>query len=328
MKHSNISVFIPHTGCPHMCSFCNQHTISGAVKPPTGDEVRKTCLEAFSYIKDRKNCEIAFFGGSFTAVPEDYRNELLESVKEFLGEDGFSGIRVSTRPDCIDENILENLKYYGVTAIELGCQSMDDEVLRLNERGHSAEDVVKASELIRKYGFELGHQMMTGLYGSSPEKDSMTADRIIAIKPDTVRIYPTVILEGTKLAELFKSGEYRTYSLDEMVGYVCGYMERFEAAGIRIIKCGLHASETVEGEMVGGYYHPAFRELCESRKYRNILDGMLCGEGEYRIEVRPELVSKVTGQKRSNIDYFSQKGIRIKIVPSDQREEINVFKIT
>ena len=311
-----------------MCSFCNQHTISGAVKAPSADEVRKTCSEAYGYIKDRSRCEIAFFGGSFTAVPEKYRTDLLESVQEFISEDGFCGIRISTRPDCIDRKILEELKKYHVTAIELGCQSMDDEVLRLNERGHSAEDVVKASQLIREYGFELGHQMMTGLYGSSPEKDSYTADRIISLKPDTVRIYPVVILEGTKLADLYRSGVYEVYSLDEMVDCCTDYMERFTENGIRIIKCGLHASETVEGEMTGGYYHPAFRELCESRHYRNLLDGLLREQGEYRIEVRPELVSKVTGQKRSNIDYFSLKGIKIKVVSSVQKEELNVFKIT
>ncbi len=311
-----------------MCSFCNQHTISGAQQPPSGEEVKKTCSEAFDFIKNRKNCEIAFFGGSFTAVPEKYRTELLESVQEFIGGDGFSGIRISTRPDCIDENILEQLKRYHVTAIELGCQSMDDEVLALNERGHSSADVAKASELIREYGFELGHQMMTGLYGSSPEKDSMTADRIISLKPDTVRIYPVVILEGTRLAEYYKNGQYSVYSLDRMVDYCSEYMTRFENSGIRVIKCGLHASETVEGEMLGGYYHPAFRELCESRKYRNMLDGMLNEKGQYRVEVRPELVSKVTGQKRSNINYFSLKGIDIKVVSSVQKEEVNVFKIT
>lgn len=310
-----------------MCSFCNQHTISGAQHAPSGDEVRNTCREAFSYIRNRDNCEIAFFGGSFTAIPDNYRKELLESVQEFLGDGGFSGIRVSTRPDCIDEKILDELKYYRVTAVELGCQSMDDEVLRLNERGHSAEDVKKASSLIRSYGFELGHQMMTGLYGSSPEKDSFTADEIISIKPDTVRIYPVVILEGTKLAELYRSGDYPVYSIDEMTEYCSDYMTRFENNGIRVIKCGLHASETVEGEMLGGYYHPAFRELCESRKYRKILDSML-EKGQYQIKVRPDLVSKVIGQKRSNINYFSLKGIDIRIVSSEQKEEVNVFKIT
>ncbi len=310
-----------------MCSFCNQHTISGAQHAPSGDEVRKICSDAYAYIKNRENCEIAFFGGSFTAVPEKYRTELLESVQEFVGNDGFRGIRISTRPDCIDENILESLKKYQVTAIELGCQSMDDEVLRLNDRGHTAEHVVRASELIKAYGFELGHQMMTGLYGSTPEKDSLTADAIISLKPDTVRIYPVVILEGTRLAELYKSGAYCTYSLEEMTGYCSSIMQRFEKNGIRVIKCGLHASDNVEGEMIGGYYHPAFRELCESRIYRDKLEKIL-DKGSYRIHVRNDLVSKVIGQKRSNINYFSLKGINIKVIPSEQKEELNVFKIT
>ncbi len=310
-----------------MCSFCNQHTISGAQHTPSGEEVKKICREAFSYIKNKENSEIAFFGGSFTAVPEKYRIELLESVQEFLCEDGFRGIRISTRPDCIDEKILNELKKYNVTAIELGCQSMDDKVLKMNERGHTSECVTRASELIRSYGFELGHQMMTGLYGSTPEKDSETADKIIALKPDTVRIYPTVILEGTKLAQLYRDGIYKVYSLDDMVEQCSDYMERFRQNDIRIIKCGLHASETVEGDMVAGYYHPAFRELCESRIFRNRLDAEL-EEGSYNIYVRPDLVSKVTGQKRSNIKYFSLKGINLKIIPAEQKEEINVLKIT
>lgn len=310
-----------------MCSFCNQHTISGAQHAPSGEEVRNICREAFSYIKNKENCEIAFFGGSFTAVPHSYRKELLESVQEFVGEGGFKGIRVSTRPDCIYDDILWELKQYHVTAIELGCQSMDDEVLFLNERGHSSECVRTSSELIKSYGFELGHQMMTGLYGSSPEKDSFTADEIIKLSPNTVRIYPTVILEGTKLAELYKQGVYEVYSLDEMVSYCSEYMRRFEENGIRVIKCGLHASETVEGEMTAGYYHPAFRELCESRIFRDRLDKILSA-GKYDLMVRPEFVSKVIGQKRSNIKYFSTKGIDIRVVPTEQKEEINVFKIT
>jgi len=310
-----------------MCSFCNQHTISGAAHVPDAEEVKKTCREAFSYIKNKENSEIAFFGGSFTAVPEKYRTELLQSVQEFIGEEGFGGIRISTRPDCIDEKILTELKKYHVTAIELGCQSMDNEVLILNERGHDAESVRRASELIRAYGFELGHQMMTGLYGSTPEKDSYTADEIIKLHPDTVRIYPVVILAGTRLAELYSEGKYPVYSLDEMVSYCSGYMKRFEENGIRVIKCGLHASEAVEGEMLGGYYHPAFRELCESRIFRDRLDAVL-SPGAYNIFVKPSLVSKVTGQKRSNIKYFTQKGITIKVIPAEQKEEINVFKIT
>ena len=158
-------------------------------------------------------------------------------------------------------------------------------------------------------------------------QSSPTADKIIALKPDTVRIYPTVILEGTKLAQLYRDGIYKVYSLDDMVEQCSDYMERFRQNDIRIIKCGLHASETVEGDMVAGYYHPAFRELCESRIFRNRLDAEL-EEGSYNIYVRPDLVSKVTGQKRSNIKYFSLKGINLKIIPAEQKEEINVLKIT
>lgn len=316
MKHSNISVFIPHIGCPMMCSFCNQRTISGTQKAPSGEEVREICREAFTRISDKENCEIAFFGGSFTAIPHDYRIELLESVRDFVGKDKLKGIRISTRPDCIDDDILRELMYYHVTSIELGCQSMHDEVLKLNRRGHDSECVEEASRLIKSYGFELGLQMMTGLYGSSPELDRYTADKILRICPDTVRIYPVVVLEGTELAELYKKGKYDIYGLDEMVSLCSEFMSAFSDKGIRVIKCGLHASEMVEGEMVAGYYHPAFRELCESRIFRNMLEKSLekYQETSFTVLVNNRSLSKAQGHKRSNIEYFSKKGISLKFI--------------
>jgi len=317
MKHSNISVFIPHIGCPNMCSFCNQHVISGAQKAPSPEEVKETCRSALKYSSDHSESEIAFFGGSFTAIPEDYRNSLLESVQDFIGDNGFKGIRISTRPDCIDEKILDDLKRDNVTSIELGCQSMSDKVLEMNERGHDSECIRRSAALIKQYGFELGLQMMTGLYGSSPETDIYTAEEIIKLRPDTVRIYPVVILRGTKLAEYFEDGSYEVYSLDDMVGLCSTLIRRFEQENIRIIKCGLHSSETVEEDMTGGYYHPAFRELCESRIFRNILEEALenTDEKELQITVGSRYFSKAIGQKRSNADHFRAKGFDLKFVP-------------
>lgn len=318
MKHSNISIFIPHIGCPMMCSFCNQRTISGTQKAPDGKEVKNICREAFEAVKDKENCEIAFFGGSFTAIPRDYMTELLESVSEFVGEGKLKGIRISTRPDCIDEDILTILSKYHVTSIELGCQSMHDEVLRLNKRGHDSKCVADAVKLIKERGFELGLQMMTGLYGSSPELDRYTANRICELKPDTVRIYPVVILEGTELSVLYKKGEYQVYDLDDMVSLCSEFMMQFTANGIRVIKCGLHASEMVEGEMISGYYHPAFRELCESRIFRNRLEEFFESKHEksFVCAVNNKFISKALGHRRSNIEYFDKKGIALKFVQS------------
>ena len=346
MKHSNISIFIPHIGCPHKCSFCDQNTISGAQHLPDGNEVREICSKALTEVKSAENTEIAFFGGSFTAIPRDYMLELLEAAHEFVGEGKFRGIRCSTRPDCIDDEVLGLLKKYGVTAIELGAQSMSDKVLEANERGHTAEDVFKASRLIREYGFELGLQMMIGLYKSTGDDECMTMEKILEIHPDTVRIYPVVILKGTKLAELLESGEYQLFGgatedgyvsdFDDVVGTAAYFLEEFEKNGIRVIKCGLHASEFVEKDMVGGYYHPAFRELCESMIYQlaisNELDryaGIVAGKGyspeewkEYRnkiqgvftVAVHPSCISKAMGHKKSNYLYFRKMGTEIKVI--------------
>ena len=323
MKHSNISIFIPHVGCPHQCSFCDQRTISGAQHLPDGSEVREICSKALDEVKFPENTEIAFFGGSFTAIPRDYMLELLTAASEFTGEGRFRGVRCSTRPDCIDREVLDILKKYGVTSIELGAQSMDDEVLAANERGHTAEDVEKASRLIKEYGFELGLQIMTGLYKSSPEKDMDTFLRAAELYPDTLRIYPVVVLKGTRLAELYESGEYVLEPFERMTE-LCGEMLRLaEEKGIRVIKCGLHASEFVEHDMVAGYYHPAFRELCESRIYLQKLIKMAEGFSLLRVAVPAKDISKAVGQKRSNILRMKEMGVEVRISPSaDGRTEI------
>ncbi len=325
MKHSNIAIFIPHVGCPHTCSFCNQNTISGAECLPDGNSVREICRNALKEVKSPENTEIAFFGGSFTAIPRDYMLELLTAASEFVGEDKFVGIRCSTRPDCIDGEVLELLKKYGVTAIELGAQSMDDTVLEANERGHSAEQVAEASRLIRKYGFELGLQMMTGLYESSPEKDLQTAVSIAELHPDTVRIYPVAVLNGTKLGQLYQKGVYKLVPFDEMLS-LCGKMIlMFENCGIKVIKCGLHASEFVENDLLAGYYHPAFRELCEMHIYRELIGCELRNadipkDTVLTVEVSDRCISKAVGQKKANIFYFKSLGFNISIVGSNEVE--------
>ncbi|MBQ6181425.1 MAG: radical SAM protein [Ruminococcus sp.] len=332
MKHSNISIFIPHVGCPHQCSFCDQRTISGAQHLPDGDEVREICRKALGEVKSPEDTEIAFFGGSFTAIPRDYMLELLTAASEFVGEGKFRGIRCSTRPDCISGEVLSILKKYGVTAIELGAQSMDDEVLAANERGHTSEDVRRACSLIKEAGFELGLQMMTGLYKSSQKSDIDTAKALISLAPDTLRIYPVVVLKGTKLAELYESGEYVPAPFDEMVercAFIMNYARKYHEK-VRIIKCGLHASEFVEQDMVAGYYHPAFRELCESMIYRAVIQAEIFfyfdDVSECRsitAAVNSREISKAVGQNRSNINYFRELGTELKIIGD---ERIPVYK--
>lgn len=315
IKHANVSIFVAHIGCPNMCSFCNQHTISGSRDVPTPEKVRQICSQALSEVKHPENTQIAFFGGSFTAIEREYMISLLKAASEFVGDGKFCGIRISTRPDAIDDEVLRILKSYGVTAIELGAQSMSDEVLFANDRGHTADDVIKSSELIKNYGFELGLQMMTGLYKSTAELDTETARKIIKLRPNTVRIYPTVILECTRLCELYKSGEYKTMEFEEMVMLCAKLLLMFRKEKISVIRCGLHASDNIDGERVGGFYHPAFKELCESAVYREIIEQSLPEgyEGKVTAFVSPSAISKAMGHKKSNYQYFHKKGIELSV---------------
>lgn len=318
MKQTNISIFIPHIGCPHKCSFCDQRSISGEQKAPRAEDVTALLDVQAEHLRSRQmSAQIAFFGGSFTAIPRAYMEELLTAAGAAMEKypDVYTGMRCSTRPDCISKEILQMLKGHGMTAIELGAQSMSDEVLRLNRRGHTAEDVRRASELIKSSGIELGLQMMTGLYGDSEEAVLDTMEQFIALAPATVRIYPTVILEGTHLGELYKSGEYRTFEFEQTVALCARLLREFTAVGISVIRMGLHASEDVEKAMLGGVYHPAFREICDSRIFLEDMKKALSekAKGEYMIYTDPKNISRATGQKRCNIAALEQLGYKVSV---------------
>lgn len=319
MRRTNISIFVPHAGCPHRCSFCDQRTISGSVKAPTSDEVTRLLDEQAGHLSERGiEAEIAFFGGSFTAIERGYMESLLtvaaRAVKKYPV---YTGIRCSTRPDRIDEKIVEVLKKYGVTAVELGAQSMSDEVLTANERGHTSEDVRRAAKMISDSGIELGLQMMTGLYRDTTENCLYTADEFIKLRPKTVRIYPTVILKNTKLGELFESGEYKSFSFDETVELCASLLRKFTEKGVKVIRMGLHASPDVERDMLGGVYHPALREIVESRIFLDDLKRQLLNfkKGKYTVYTDPKNISKAVGQKKSNIDALAGLGYEIAVKP-------------
>ncbi len=318
-KKTNISIFIPHLGCPNKCSFCDQKAISGSVKAPDAAEVFELLKTQAPHLAERgMKAEIAFFGGSFTAIERGYMESLLtaaaRAVKQFPA---YTGIRCSTRPDCVDEKIADILKKYGVTAVELGAQSMSDEVLKANDRGHSAEDVRRASEIIRSRKIELGLQMMTGLYHDDPEKCLYTADEFIKLRPATVRIYPTVILKNTCLGELFGSGEFKSFSFEETVDLCAKLLRKFTEKGVRVIRMGLHASLDVEREMLGGVYHPALREIVESRIFLEDLTAQLVRfpKGKYLVYTDPKNLSKAIGQRKSNIEALSGLGYEIEFKP-------------
>lgn len=316
MKHKNIAIFVPHAGCPHQCVFCNQNRISGAEAPPTPEEVDAILQSAYSSIADKQNAEIAFFGGSFTNIKREYMLSLLQVSQPYLGRKGFGGIRISTRPDGIDEEVLGLLERYGVTAIELGVQSMDDVVLCKNQRGHTSQQVQRAVQLIRMHSFSLGLQMMTGMLGSTPELDRKTAQEIISLHPDTVRVYPTVVMKGTALADCYLAGTYTPYKLDECVSLCAELLEQFDEAGVPVIRLGLHDSPSLNEDYLAGPYHPAFRELCEShlfyRKAAFLLRGIPHGDVTFKINAKN--MSKFIGQKRNNIEKFKNIGYNVSLV--------------
>jgi len=317
-RHTNVAIFVPHAGCPHCCSFCNQWAISGAGKMPGPEDVKNACETAVATMRTSpESSEIAFFGGSFTAIPEDYMASLLKAASYYVKKGYFKGIRVSTRPDCIDKRILKTLGRFGVTAIELGAQSMDDNVLSANRRGHRAADVEKASNLIHESGIELGLQMMTGLYKCDRETDIKTAESLASLKPATMRIYPTLVVENTMLASLYRKGEYQPQTLEEAVS-LCAYLiPFFEDKGIKVIRVGLHSDTDMQAGLVAGPWHPSFRELCESRIFFNkaikLLEEKYPGGGHAVITVNPRAVSKTVGQHRSNIELLLKKGYVVEI---------------
>ncbi|MBR0113268.1 MAG: radical SAM protein [Clostridia bacterium] len=328
MKHVNVGLFVVHKGCPHKCSFCDQRSITGAPDELTPEDVKAAAQTALASLdSETAACgEIAFFGGSFTMINRDYMISLLESAYEYVSKGLFGGIRISTRPDGIDDEICRILKSYGVTAVELGAQSMNDRVLALNERGHTAKQVEDACRMLKDFGFETGLQMMTGLYGSDDDDSIETAQKIIALSPDTVRIYPTVVLAGTVLDSLMKSGEYNPPGVEQTVNLCAKLIPMFEKAGLRILRVGLHSGGNVESEYTGGAYHPALGELCEGRVYRNNAESLLASypEGSYTLAVGGGMASRMAGHKKCNTDYLRQKGYICKII---QDSSLNKYEV-
>lgn len=322
---ANISIFVPHLGCPHRCSFCDQNAITGENHEPRPEDVRETVEKGLPYIKNPDDAEIAFFGGSFTAIDREYMTDLLGAACEYVRDGRVSGIRISTRPDAVDDEILDILKKYKVKAIELGAQSMDNNVLTKNLRGHTAERVVQASRLIKEKGFELGLQMMTGLYASSEKSDRETAEKLAELCPKTVRIYPAVTLKDTLLYRLYNSGEYQPPSLEQSVKLCADLLEFFEQRDIRVIKLGLHASREVEDAYAAGPYHPAFRELCEGRIYLKRAVKALGGQkGDFTLYVKKTEISKMVGQSKCNVKALEQMGCRCRIKSRDGIEKYSV----
>lgn len=268
-KHAIIPIFIPHLGCPCQCVFCNQQKITARTKAVSTDEVRETVERYLSTLGDLNpsEIEIAFYGGSFTAIPIDTQTAYLEVANEYIDQGRVSSLHISTRPDCIDEEILENLKRYNVSTIELGVQSFSDEVLRLSKRGHDSDTAREAARLVNGRGFKLGIQLMIGLPGDSLERCIYSAKETVALAPELARLYPTLVIDGTELYDMYEDGSYEALSKEEALLRTKEMYKILHKAGINIMRVGLKSTDIIGGgdlsAINGGTYHPAFRQLVE-----------------------------------------------------------------
>ena len=310
-----LPIFVPHAGCPNDCVFCNQKRISGSLLPASAETVRA----AVSAIAPGSGYELAFYGGSFTAMPEAEQEELLAATVPARKSGAVATLRVSTRPDAVTEEKLARLRRYGVETVELGAQSMCDEVLRRSGRGHTSLDTVKAAKLVKDAGFTLILQMMTGLPGSDDTRDIASARAIAALLPDGVRVYPTVILRNTPLYDLWQAGEYREHTVGDAVRVCARILSIFDDAEIPVIRIGLNPSDELSaGGAAGGAYHPALGELVRARLWRDRAEALLSGiepGADAVLAVSPNRVSVMTGQHRCNLLYlqerFSLRSVRV-----------------
>ena len=307
-----IPIFVPHLGCPNDCTFCNQKSISGQTKQVTAKDVKQTIED---YLKSFKNenlhKEVAFFGGSFTGIEQEKQKELLEAAYEFIKTKQIQSIRISTRPDYIDKEKLQLLKKYGVKTIELGVQSTNDYILKKCRRGHTFEDVKRASKLIRRHGFILGHQMMIGLPESTKIDELNTAKDLAKLKPKIVRLYPVLVIKGTELEKEYQNGEYEPVPLSQAVERCKELYYFFTHKKITVIRMGLQNTDIIsdpknaKSEVVAGPYHEAFGQLVEdSIWYDAILEKIKkfnVKVKEIEIEINPENINNVVGHKKENI---------------------------
>lgn len=357
MTHYIIPIFISHLGCPHTCVFCNQSTITAISRDDIGlirgKDVIKTATDYLATIpQGDRQVELSFFGGTFTGIPVALQVELLEAAQSLLQAGKIQHIRCSTRPDFITPEILERCRTFSMDIIELGVQSLDDEVLERSGRGHDARSVQQASKLIKAYGFTLGHQIMPGLPGATFASDLKTADLSIAMAPDQVRIYPTLVVRDTPLADLYAKGDYQPYDLETAVQLTGQLMERYESAGIKIIRVGLQATEEISerGSLIAGPNHPAFRELVLSKLLNDRLgqwmakDSVTAGAqggdqitqqpADFELKLNPKDISVLYADKKR---YFHPNRPMIRRVVQDpavprgqvlvRRQEGNLFNI-
>ena len=337
-----IPIFVPHLGCPNDCVFCNQKSISGEQRMITKEDVKKTIDFYLDNIRDKESKkEVAFFGGSFTGIEIEKQEEFLQTAHEYIKQGKIDSIRISTRPDYIDKKILKMLKKYKVETIELGVQSANDYILKQSQRGHTFEDVKKASKLIRWYGFKLGHQMMVGLPESTRLDEINTARELIKLKPKMVRIYPVLVIKNTKLEKDYMNEKYKPLTVVQAVEICKELVVMFKKKGIEIIRIGLQNTDTITdpkqpgSEVVAGPYHPAFRQLVESGLWYDTIVTKIkqlnVKVKKVEITVNPLDANNVIGHKRENIEKLKDMYSLDLIVKQDEnikpgKSELNVLE--
>lgn len=333
-----IPIFVPHLGCPNDCTFCNQRKISGQMKNITENDVRDTIEFYLNNFKEKNSYkEVAFYGGSFTGIDPELQEQLLGAAYEYIKARKIDGIRVSTRPDYIDKIVLKRLRKYKVKTIELGVQSTNDYILENCKRGHTYDDVVKASKLIRKYRFNLGHQMMIGLPESTELDDINTANDLIKLKPKMVRIYPVLVIRGTELERQYNSGEYTPLTVEQAVERCKELCYLFGKKKINVIRIGLQNTDTIcspmnnGSEVVAGPYHETFRQLVESSIYYDTIVTQIkklnTRAKEVEVTVNPQNVNNVVGYKKQNIQKLKEMYDVDVVVKQDIKQPIEKIDV-
>ena len=326
-KHLIVPIFIPNQGCPHRCIYCQQEKITAQptriVNAFTIKQILDGAVKSTGFDTGREP-EIAFYGGTFTRMPLDRMAELLGAVAPYLKSGFFRSIRVSTRPDALDEERLDLIKSYGVSTVELGVQSMDDGVLELSLRGHTSRDTFESVHLLRRHGFKVGIQLMPGLPGDSEKKFMKTVEEVIKLRPDMVRLYPTVVIRGTELAKWYQEKKYHPLRLEEAVNICQQSCVRLEGNGIPVIRIGLMSSPSLlrAGQIVAGPWHRAFGFLVRSGIHFKKIESYLPRKGKvtrFRIMAPYKEIPLVRGYKNKGLHLIEYKtGARVTDVIPDE----------
>ncbi|MFB3885537.1 MAG: elongator complex protein 3 [Thermodesulfobacteriota bacterium] len=319
-----IPIFLPYIGCSERCLFCNQKAASQKLLFPSAvRNLIEDSLQTIPSSKDHRKKQVAFYGGSFTAIPQEDQIQYLKEVQPFLRSGLIDSIRVSTRPDALDEETLCLLKGAGVTTVEIGAQSMIDQVLSLARRGHCAEDTVSAAVRLKRWNFELGIQLMIGLPGDTIGRFLQTLDRVIDLKPDFVRIHPTLVLKGSPLEDLWRAGKYSPLSLDEAIQWLKKGILKLEAASIPSARIGLQPTEELERDLLAGPYHPALRQLIDSALFFDMAGHLLRispNGGHVLFHCHPKDVSNLRGQRNENFLRLKEQFKLNEILISEKKE--------